>query len=667
MSSFLVHTPRTWPDKDDITTRRRPPPKENNMVTSLKLGNDLGGGDCSLIESILSKDETKDILSMMIMADELEEDSCLHSFCTSTQMGGRVPRYPPTTPQLSPLGQQGHRRCVGTPQPGFPTSTENGANPQVNHDCGIPLNEQDMNTRNLSTESLLIDNETNEMTMTGGQYVTEVDRSVVMSRGSVTELRRPDDPYFDYVVDVSNSAVRPDTTTMTTTAVKETGDELADLEDKNLEGADGDTGGGVPQPSIGEKKPQDPADRSAANGDVVNCSPPATSDLSAVTSKLNVVEEILLRLDSKTTKFEDTVNDLRTSLEYSQHEIDLLKKENSKLKHQLNNIDTEDKRTQFQMRAMEDKLDRLETVTKKKNLVIEGIKEVEGRKEDLEKTIGDVFDQLAIHGAVNFEACYRVGAHNKNRTRPIMISFEKQSDRDMVYAKRLDLKNTRSYGRVWINEDLGPLSKRKRGLIRLISKEAQLQGIDCRTGKYAIHIDRQKFDRDNLDDLPPPLHPTNLKQVQLDEHTIAYQSEFAPFSNFYPCPISIGKQPFFCLEQAYQFLHAKILNKPLLATKIFLSRDVRYIKQMGAEMGTSEEWDNRKFDVMYECLKKKFDQNPDLKALLLKTGDLELIEATPDRLWGCGATLSSNAIRKRNWPGQNKHGHILMTIREEYR
>ena len=73
------------------------------------------------------------------------------------------------------------------------------------------------------------------------------------------------------------------------------------------------------------------------------------------------------------------------------------------------------------------------------------------------------------------------------------------------------------------------------------------------------------------------------------------------------------------------------------------------------------------FDVMYECLKKKFEQNPVLKALLVKTGDLLQVEATPDRLWGCGATLSSNVIRKRHWPGKNKHGEILMTVRDEFR
>ena len=155
--------------------------------------------------------------------------------------------------------------------------------------------------------------------------------------------------------------------------------------------------------------------------------------------------------------------------------------------------------------------------------------------------------------------------------------------------------------------------------------------------------------------------------MQIDANTIAYQSEHAPFSNFFPCQIVIGAHTFFCLEQAFQFVRAKTLHKPLIATKIYLSRDVRYIKRLGNDLGTSDAWEARQFDAMYECLKKKFSQNQDLKTLLLRTGTLELVEATPDRLWGCGATISSNVLRRHEWKGQNKQGQILMTVRDELR
>ena len=285
----------------------------------------------------------------------------------------------------------------------------------------------------------------------------------------------------------------------------------------------------------------------------------------------------------------------------------------------------------------------------------------------MEKSICAVLDQMNIGRELNFDVCYRQGAYNKNRTHPILISFAKQSDRDLVYAKRMDLRHSSSYQKVWVNEDLGPTSRRARNMIRHIARQAQNQGIDHRTGKYTIYIGNTKYDESTLDDLPPPLHPSNVKQVQIDPNTIAYQSEHAPFSNFYPSPIVMGKYKFVCLEQAYQFLRAKTLNKLLAASKIYLSRDPVDIKRMGDELGTSDIWEAKQFDVMYVCLIKKFEQNADLRKLLLSTGNCLLVEATPGRLWGYGATLSSTLLRKHQWPGENKHGKILMTVRDELR
>ena len=274
---------------------------------------------------------------------------------------------------------------------------------------------------------------------------------------------------------------------------------------------------------------------------------------------------------------------------------------------------------------------------------------------------------MSLDRRINFEACYKVGAFSKSRIRPILLSFETQADCYMVYSSRMALRDSTEYRRVWINEDMSMASKRKQGLVKLITREALQQGIDHKSGKYAIHINNTKYDNNNLDELPPQLHPSNLKQVKIDEKTIAYQSEHASFSNFFHCTITIGEHKFFCAEQAYQLLRAKILNKPLLSTKIYLSRNVRYIKQLGLELGTSDDWEARKFDYMYICMKRKFDQHPELKALLLSTNNMELVEATPDQLWVCGATLSSNVLRRHEWKGKNKHGEILMTIRDEYR
>ena len=308
----------------------------------------------------------------------------------------------------------------------------------------------------------------------------------------------------------------------------------------------------------------------------------------SIAAKFEMVNQLLCRLDGKSDKLNNTVSELQVSLEYSQAEIDGLKKENHRLKQQLEELETEDSRAAYQMKKMEDKMDKLETTSKKKNLVLEGVPEQDGGKEDVEKTAWELLDQFNINKGMEIENCYRMGNYNIHKPRPVIIAFAKQQDRDLFFSKRMELRHTDKYKRVWVNEDLGQVSKKKRNIIRLITKQAQAEGIDCKSGKYAIYVDKQRFDNDNLDELPLPLRPSSVKQVQIDQKLIAYQSESAPFSNFYPIAVNVANKKFVCLEQAYQYIKAKTLNKFLAATRIFLSRDPAEMRRIGEDLGTSD-------------------------------------------------------------------------------
>ena len=82
-------------------------------------------------------------------------------------------------------------------------------------------------------------------------------------------------------------------------------------------------------------------------------------------------------------------------------------------------------------------------------------------------------------------------------------------------------------------------------------------------------------------------------------------------------------------------------------------------KQLGQsrEHPLRPDWDTIKERVMKCALRKKF-AGPELGALLLGTGDRELIENAPhDPYWGCGP----------DGHGQNRAGQLLMEVREELR
>lgn len=83
-----------------------------------------------------------------------------------------------------------------------------------------------------------------------------------------------------------------------------------------------------------------------------------------------------------------------------------------------------------------------------------------------------------------------------------------------------------------------------------------------------------------------------------------------------------------------------------------------------AEIGRSRslplrpDWEDVKENVMRYAVLQKFSQHKEASALLLSTGNRQLVEHTPkDAYWGDGG----------NGLGKNRLGHILMKVREELR
>jgi ribA/ribD-fused uncharacterized protein len=70
------------------------------------------------------------------------------------------------------------------------------------------------------------------------------------------------------------------------------------------------------------------------------------------------------------------------------------------------------------------------------------------------------------------------------------------------------------------------------------------------------------------------------------------------------------------------------------------------------------DWESVKDDVMRRGVLRKFETHADIRAILLGTGDEELIENAPnDYYWGCGSDGS----------GRNMLGRILMEVRAALR
>ena len=129
------------------------------------------------------------------------------------------------------------------------------------------------------------------------------------------------------------------------------------------------------------------------------------------------------------------------------------------------------------------------------------------------------------------------------------------------------------------------------------------------------------------------------------------------FSNFAPFAIELDGALWATVENFYQ---AQKFTDPALQATIRAAEKPIIAKSLADKHRDRirPDWDAVKDAVMYRAVRKKFETHAELRALLLATGDEQLLEAAPaDTYWGIG----------RDGSGLNKLGRILMRIRGELR
>ena len=123
-------------------------------------------------------------------------------------------------------------------------------------------------------------------------------------------------------------------------------------------------------------------------------------------------------------------------------------------------------------------------------------------------------------------------------------------------------------------------------------------------------------------------------------------------SNFYEAPVTWNSITYRNNEAAFQ--SAKTNN--LAVRETFATMDPSTAKREGRRVTLRPDWEEVKYQIMYEICLAKFTQNKELRDRLLATGDEYLEEGNTwgDRIWG---TV--------NGQGNNWLGKILMQLRDE--
>lgn len=136
------------------------------------------------------------------------------------------------------------------------------------------------------------------------------------------------------------------------------------------------------------------------------------------------------------------------------------------------------------------------------------------------------------------------------------------------------------------------------------------------------------------------------------------EDPYGCFSNFSPHNICISGQDWLTVEHYYQAQKFVGSADEKLVTVIRAVLTPQEAAKLGRDPNhrVRADWEAVKIPIMREAVKIKFLTNSDIQAILLATGDRQIVEDSPtDYYWGCGCDQT----------GQNHLGKILMSVRQE--
>lgn len=139
-------------------------------------------------------------------------------------------------------------------------------------------------------------------------------------------------------------------------------------------------------------------------------------------------------------------------------------------------------------------------------------------------------------------------------------------------------------------------------------------------------------------------------------------------SQWHPSVFTVDGVTFNCAEQFMMAGKARLFKDGATLKEIMKAKHPKQQKMLGRKVKNFKEevWNSRARQIVREGNLYKFSQNPDLKADLLETGSLTLVEASPyDKIWGIGLSEDDPKVTNPgSWQGTNWLGEELMNVRK---
>lgn len=147
--------------------------------------------------------------------------------------------------------------------------------------------------------------------------------------------------------------------------------------------------------------------------------------------------------------------------------------------------------------------------------------------------------------------------------------------------------------------------------------------------------------------------------------------EYGAFSQWANTPFTTNGMSYANAEQAMMAAKASMFMDFSTLIQIMECVNPRSVKALGRQVRNYNDdiWNAVRLAIVTEINYAKFNQNRNLKDLLLSTGDKVIVEASPyDRIWGIGlAPDHPDACTPSRWQGENLLGQALMKVRDRLR
>ena len=340
-----------------------------------------------------------------------------------------------------------------------------------------------------------------------------------------------------------------------------------------------------------------------------------------------------------------------------------LEKENQRLISQNKELKSQGRDTTRRLDNSDQQLAQMDHNNRRRNMLIDGVKESTGENTlDIALDILSAIDQNMSRNDIDFtQRVFRQG----NKTKPILVVFKSIAQRDSIMGRKKALKSLPNLSAVWLNEDSNPMIRKQKLETRSVVKHAIAKGYDAKQRGLGVVINGRYYARDNMGHLPEDIQLSTTK-TRIEGNTIGFQGKLAPLSNMHLCPIVVDGKDHKSAEHYIQYTKVMLVNLTDLAQKIQDTPCPFVAKSLGGSIKIPI-WDNVGEDIVKMGIRYKYDQNPQLKKILMDTGNKTIIECTPDMKWGAAISLDSKIFGTGKYPGQNITGHSLQELRVEYR